>query len=164
MLLLWVRVRWVSGSWCLFGAGQLQEDIFQAEPDGAQLVQIPAGIDHGAGQVGANVAALQALHLEGQAAVLGFPRQHAADAGHLLQALLDLGRIERSVGGCHFQRHGFGAAQAVGQVRHRIGGHQLALIDDDNALAGLFDFGQDVGAENDGVIAGQVLDQTRGSR
>ena len=42
---------------------------------------------------------------------------------------------------------------------HGIGRHQLALVDDDDLLAGLLDFGQDVRAENDGVIAGQALDQ-----
>ncbi len=56
-------------------AGQLQEDIFQAQADAAQLIQIPAGVDHGARQVGANLAALQALDFKAQAAVLGLLRQ-----------------------------------------------------------------------------------------
>jgi hypothetical protein len=33
------------------------------------------------------------------------------------------------------------------------------LRDDDDALAGLLDFGEDVGAENDGVVAGEMLQQ-----
>ena len=55
----------------LFRGGELQEDVFQAQADGAQFVQVPAGVDHGAREVGADVAALQALDFEGQAAVLG---------------------------------------------------------------------------------------------
>ena len=39
-----------------------------------------------------------------------------------------------------------------------IGDH-LALVDDDDALAGLRDLGQDVRAQDDRVIAGELLDQ-----
>ena len=45
------------------------------------------------------------------------------------------------------------------QIAHRIGRHDLAFVDDDHLLAGLADFGKDVRAQNDGVIAGQALDQ-----
>jgi len=60
-----------------------------------------------------------------------------------------------AAGGFHFERHGFGAAQAIGEVRHRIDGHQLAAVDDDDVLAGMLHFREDVGAENDGVLAGE---------
>ena len=105
------------------------------------------------------MAALQAFHLEGQLAVLGIFQHHAADAGDLLQALLHVAGVGAAVGGLHFQRDGFGAAQPVGEVGHRIDGHQLALADDDDALAGVLHFAEDVGAENDGVVAGEVLQQ-----
>ena len=42
-----------------------QEDLFQAQADGVQLTQIPAGVDHGAGQFGA------------MAGLAGFPLQTA---------------------------------------------------------------------------------------
>ena len=50
-------------------------------------------------------------------------------------------------------------AAAIRQVVGRVDGHDLALVDDDDALAGLRDFGQDVRAEDDRVIAGELLDQ-----
>ena len=45
------------------------------------------------------------------------------------------------------------------QIVWRINGHHAALVDDHDALTGLRDFREDVGAENDGVIAGELLDQ-----
>jgi len=45
------------------------------------------------------------------------------------------------------------------QIAHGIRGHQLALVDNDDTFAGLFDFRQDVGAQNNGVVAGEALDQ-----
>ena len=50
----------------------------------------------------------------------------------------------------------------VVQVGDGIGNHDLAVVDDDHLAAGLLDFGQDVGAENDGVIAGEAGDQLAG--
>ena len=51
-----------------------------------------------AGQVGADLAALQAFDFELQPAVLGILHHHAADAGDLLQALLHLARVRPAVG------------------------------------------------------------------
>jgi len=45
--------------------------------------------------------------------------------------------------------------QAAAEVFHRIGGHQLAAIDDHDALAHRLHFRQDVGGKNNGVIPGQ---------
>ena len=149
----------------LFGGGELQEDVFQAEADGAQFIQIPAGVDDGARQVGADVAALEALDFESAGGRPWVPSSdHAADAGDLFQALLDFAGVGMSVGGFDFERDGFGAAQPVGEIGDRVDGHQLALVDDDDALAGVLDFGEDVGAEDDGVIAGRGCDAARGSR
>ena len=75
------------------------------------------------------------------------------------QAMLDGLRVERAIASFHFQHHRFGAARAILQIVHRIGRHQLALVDDDHLLAGLFHFRQDVRAQDDGVIARQAADQ-----
>ena len=70
--------------------------------------------------------------------------------------------IERALASFDFEHHRFGAARAILQVLDRIRGHQLALVDDDHLLAGLLHFGQNVGAENNGVIAGQAANQLAG--
>ena len=112
-------------------------------------------------QFRADLAALQAFHFELQAAVLRLLHHHAAHAGDLLQALLHFAGIGSAVGRFDFERHRLGAAQPVREVRDRILRHQLALADDDDALAGVLDLGQDVGAEDDGVLAGQLPSSSR---
>jgi len=62
----------------------------------------------------------------------------------LLQAHLHVAWSSAAGGGLP-QRHRFGAGAAVGEVRHRIDGDQLALADDDDALAGSAPFRQNVG-------------------
>ena len=148
----------------LFAGGELEEDIFQAQADGAEFAEIPTGVDHAAGEFGAYVAALQTLDFEGEAAVLGILHHDAADAGDLFEASLDLVGIGMAVGGFDFERDGFGAAQAVGEVGDGILGDELALANDDDALAGVLHLAEDVGAEDDGVIAGEGLQQRRGFR
>src|SRR5882762_1369258 len=83
----------------------------------------------------------------------------AAYAGDQLQASLHLGGIGEAVACTNFNQQGFGAARAILQIAYGIGGDKLALIDDDDLLAGLLNLRKNVGAQNDGVIAGQALDQ-----
>ena len=54
--------------------------------------------------------------------------------------------------------HGF-AGGAGGQLGHRAVGHQLAPADDEHAGAQGRDFGQYVGAENDGFIFAHLADE-----
>ena len=70
--------------------------------------------------------------------------------------------IGLAVPGGDFEQKSFSIAGPRLQVAHRVGGDQLALVDDEHLLAGLFDFRKDVGAENNGVIAGQAFDQVAG--
>ena len=51
------------------------------------------------------------------------------------------------------------AAQPGREVVGRVDGHDAAFVDDDDALTGLGDLGKDVRAQDDRVIAGEVLDQ-----
>ena len=67
--------------------------------------------------------------------------------------------IEIAVAPRYFHEHGLGAARAALKIVHGVSRHQLALVDDDDLLAGLLDFRKDVRAENDGVIACEALDQ-----
>src|SRR5579862_517966 len=144
--------------------GQLQEDLFQTQTYGVQFIQLPATLDDGARQLGANVAAGQTLYREERAAFLRVPAQNAADAGHLFQALLSGPDPVVAAAVARQYLHGdrLRATQAAGQVLHRIGGDQFAFGDDDDALADGFDLGQDVRRKNDGVVARQTLDQVPG--
>ena len=64
--------------------------------------------------------------------------------------------------GVHLHVQRLRPAQPGGQVVRRVFGHHAALVDDHHALAGLRDLGQDVRAQDDRVIAGQLLDQLAG--
>ena len=55
--------------------------------------------------------------------------------------------------------HRLRAAQPRGQVVGRVDRDDAALVDDDDALAGLRDLRQDVRAEDDRVVAGEAADQ-----
>ena len=148
--------------------GQLQEDLFQTHADRAQLIQVPAGLDHGARQLGADFAALQAFDGEADSfgRSLGFLVEHAADAGAPAPACsgpwTGTGVGGRRSRGPTSTATICGAVQAAGQVLDGVGGHQLALGDDDDPLAHGFHFRQDVGGKNNGVVAGQAFDQLAG--
>ena len=64
--------------------------------------------------------------------------------------------------GIHLHEHRLGPAQPGGQVVRRVHRDHPSVVDDDDALAGLRDLGQDVGAQDDGVIARQAADQVAG--
>src|SRR4029077_9696411 len=86
----------------------------------------------------------------------------AGDAGDQLEARLHLCRIDEAVARTDFDEQRLGAARALLQIADGIGGHEFALVDDDDLLAGLLDCGKNVRAENDGVIAGEALDEFAG--
>ena len=61
--------------------------------------------------------------------------------------------------GVHLHVHRFRAPQPRSQVVRRVDRDDAALVDDDDALAGLRDFRQDVRAQDDRVIAGELFDE-----
>ncbi len=79
--------------------------------------------------------------------------------GNLLQLALHGRGIQAAVAARDFDQHRFAGARALLQIAHRVGGHNLAFVDDDDLLAGLADFGKDVRAQNNRVIAREALDQ-----
>jgi hypothetical protein len=81
----------------------------------------------------------------------------AIDTRHASHASKCLGGVgARSV---HLHLHRFRSAQPRGQVVWRVDRHDLALVDDDDSLAGLTDFRKDVRAQDDRVIAGEASDE-----
>ena len=77
----------------------------------------------------------------------------------MLQPSLYRGGIDVAVAAGDFDQQRFHTASAILKIVHGIGGHQLALIDDDDLLADLLDFRKDVRAQDDGVIARKAFDQ-----
>ncbi len=139
-------------------SGKLQEYLFQAHGGGTKFVQVPTGFDHRAGQIAADKA-LPAFDLEAVAVVPALLNHDPAHARDLFEPLLHGREIEAAIASADFDQHRFGAASAILQIVHRVGRDQLAFVDDEHLLAGLLDFGQNVSAENDGVVAAQALDQ-----
>ena len=58
-----------------------------------------------------------------------------------------------------FDKDQLGPPRSALQVLDGIRSYQFAPVDDHHLLAGLLNFGKDVGAENDRVVAGEALDQ-----
>jgi hypothetical protein len=77
----------------------------------------------------------------------------------LFEAPLNFTGLGAAIGGRNFERHGFRTMQAAGEVMDGIPRNQFSLTDDDDLFAGLFDLGQNVGAENDGVVTRELLEQ-----
>ena len=85
--------------------------------------------------------------------------RHARHAGNRLQHFGGLGahRVDLHV-------ESFRSLQPCGEPFRRVHRHHASLVDDDDTLAGLGDFREDVSAEDDGVVAGEAADQARASR
>jgi len=156
------RLAGFHGGGRLLGASELQEDFLEADGGGAHFVEIPAGIDDGASEIAADGAVVVGLDFKSESAGGGVAREDASDAGNQFEAGLGGDGIKSAIAGGDFDKDGAGTASAILQIVDGVGGDELALINDDDLFAGLLDFGKDVGAENDGVIAGEGLDEVAG--
>jgi hypothetical protein len=137
----------------------LQEDVFEREAERAEFIESPSGLDHGAGDIAAHVLALHAFDFETVDALLGIFCDYTADAGETLENDENFsGRDRRD----DLDTDRLGSAQTVGEVGDSIGRHDLAAADDDDLAAGVFDFGEDVRGEDDGVVAGEGGDEFAG--
>src|SRR5262249_12397102 len=113
-----------------------------------------------------NVRASPALALsfdfKNQMAALSISQQDTRDSRDLHQALLHFSGRQATATRGDFQEHRAAAGCPRPQVRNGVGSDELALINDDDPFAGLFDFGKNVRAEDDGVIPAKALDQVAG--
>ena len=66
---------------------------------------------------------------------------------------------QRAIASGNLNQQRFDAARPGLKVAYGIRSDHLALVDDDDLLAGLLHLGQNVRAENDGVVAGETFDQ-----
>src|SRR6266404_5801182 len=118
----------------------------------------PAGTASCAGAVAADQS-LAAFHFKDRAVIVLVFERHAADAGNQLEPRLHRYGVDETVSRADFQQQRFGATRAILQIADRVGCDQLALVNDDDLFAGLLDFRQNVRAEDDGVVAGEALDE-----
>jgi hypothetical protein len=102
---------------------------------------------------------LQAFDLKNMAAISALLVHDATDTGHLLETRANIGFGQGSL---DIERHRLRAAQAIGEIGDCVGGDQFAMADDDDLVAGVLDLGQDMSAEDDGVVAGEAADQLAG--
>src|SRR5713101_8168448 len=131
-----------------------QEDLLQAQPHGPQLEQPPVAHDDGASEVAADVPVALGLDFVADDAVVAIDFCDAGDPRHALEPRRGIG-----AGRMDLHVHCLRAPQPRDEVGRRVDGHDLALVDDPDALAGLRDLREDVGAENDRVIARELLDE-----
>lgn len=123
--------------------------------------EIPIRGDNGAGQFGADRAALETLDFKGKPLPAGFLEHHSTDAAQLFETLLHGFHGEITAARFHLDGDHFRAAQPAVEVLHGVGGDEFALGNDDDALAGLLDFRKDMGAQNDGVGPGEFTDEAK---
>ncbi len=136
--------------------GQVAEHVFQAGRLAQELEQRPAVVDGRAEDRLAQIGRGRRVEREGVRALLA--GQHLA-AGHARQARQAV--ADRLLGhAVRFDDHPvaaafFARAQRVG----RAVGDQLAAADDQDAAAGRLDLRQDVGREDDRLLAADLLDE-----
>src|SRR5581483_8790631 len=137
-----------------FFGRQRQEDLFEAHAHRPQLQQPPAAADDAARELAPDVLAALALDFVADRRAVTIRFGDARHAGHPAQRRYRVaaGRIDLDV-------HRFRSAQPRRQVLRRVDGDDLPLVDDDDALARLADFRQDVRAQDDRVGARELFDQ-----
>src|SRR2546427_9736163 len=131
----------VCSAWLfsLLRCRQFQEDVFKTHGDRLKLVQSPAVLDHRTRQIAADVLFQLAFDLESMAAVVAADSMNVDDARHGLQLRRDFRRRPLNL-----HEDPFGALQLESQILGGIDSHDLAAIDDHNAIAGLLDLGKNV--------------------
>ena len=100
-----------------------------------------------------------ALNFKNTSIARALPQHNPAHTANPFQPALHRGNVENPIPAGDFHQQRLRSAHPVLQVVDRICGYQFSLVDDEHLLAGLLHFGQDVRAQNDGVVAGQTLDE-----
>src|SRR5258708_10197412 len=125
-----------------------------------QLHQAEASLYYGARQRFADVGADGARHGKCAQTVRRLPVAvdlNVEDLRYALERLRYL--LARATDG---QGDAFGALEATVEVLRSVLGHHAAIGDDDDARTGRGHLGQDVGAQDDRVLAAERLDQIAG--
>src|SRR5438132_1204908 len=141
-----------------FLASELQKDLFETHRRGPEFVEFPAGCHHNPREIAAHEILLT-FDLECVVAIVTLSERYVAHSRNLGQALAHIFGFETAFAAGYFHDYGFAAASATPQIADGIRSHDLAFVDDDDLFTGLLDFGENVCAENDRMIAGQALDQ-----
>ena len=136
----------------------MQKDLSETHRRGPEFVEFPAGCHHNPREIAAHEILLT-FDLECVVAIVTLFKRYVADSRNLGQTLAHIFGFESAIAAGDFHDYGFAAASATPQIADRIRSHDLAFVDDDDLFTGLLDFGENVCAENDRMIAGQALDQ-----
>src|SRR6185437_16579174 len=124
--------------------------------------QVPSALDNGASEIAAHQFASAAFGFDNEGAGAAVFNLSAVDTSDFFQGLPYALGLKVAIARRYFQQHCFRVARERLKIDDRIRRHHATLVDDDDLLAGLLHFRQDVRAENDGVLAGEVLDQIAG--
>ena len=145
---------------CLVLVRQLEEDIFQAQTAGFEFVELPARLHYCPGQFCPHVMPFFGVDFKRHMPnALGPGRVRVAMLDQVYPGYAFQPALHLAFRALRREQDSFVALQPPGELIRRTLRHKLAGIDHHNALAGLRNFGQNVGAEHDGVLAGQGLDQ-----
>src|SRR5687767_13753540 len=108
-----------------------------------QLMQIPAGLNDRACEIGSNRASLRRLDFEVIAVGPRLSEQRSRHTGDLFQALRDeAGReFAAAVSWRDLDGNCFRAAQTMGKAVDGVSDHHAPTVNDDDLLAGLLDLG-----------------------
>src|SRR5262245_45451677 len=141
-------------SFSLLLRGQLHEDVFEAEINGAHFQQVESLGNDARGDLRPQIRAALTLDLGGDQIVRA---RQDLDA---LDALDRRDRVAQALGRAFdLNANTLAAFELCSQVLGRVDGGDAALVDNDHAVAGHLDLGQDVRREDDRVLPGQIFDQ-----
>src|SRR5262249_14816637 len=124
-----------------------------------ELVQVPTCFDDRTGKISAEKVPFFALYFEDSATIELLFALGASHPCDLCKARFHAGAVQTSVAAGHFDEYRFSPTGARLQIANRVSGYQLALIDDDDLFTSLFNFGQNVSAQDNGMVTCQAFYQ-----
>src|SRR6187399_2028178 len=141
------RERADCASCLFFFARQAAEHVFETCLRGGQLIKAPATLDRAPHEFVGRVRAVRKSHAENAVAC-------RLDAGHAVNGR-EVGGRWRMLESKHYRA----AALELIQRGDRIVEHGRAVMQNLHAVAHAFDFGQDVGGQDDAALAAELADQ-----
>src|SRR5262245_20606100 len=119
-----------------------------------QFQQSPAILHDGFGDFAPHVVLRFAFNLKTNPSIGLRDRFDGGNTGHASQLRYNFSRWT-----FHFNGNAVRALNLGSQILRRIDGDDFSFINDDHAVAGLFDFGKDVSRKNHRVLSRKFLDQ-----
>ena len=143
--------KWMWGDLVIF-VGQFDEDIFEGGAAAGDFADFPMVL----GGEAEGICARVGISVEFQVKDAGSFEEFFGDffdPGELAEEFLAIGSV---VG---FDAHPSGGSMIFEEIFWGIAGADGAFVDDDDAGAHDFDFGEDMGGDEDGSLATEVFDE-----